>query len=73
MRLLNTGIVKVASERVGVLRLPANLSNDDALRLRRKVKELGDWVRKRNRPNSESGTEPMSLTGLAILLETTKQ
>lgn len=64
---------KVESDRVGVLRLQATLAHDDALSLRRKVKELGNWVRKRDRPSSESGTETVSLTCLVVPLETARE
>ena len=54
------------SELYAILRLQANLKDNDAKKLRDKIKDLGKWVRKHKRPITEPGTEGIGITCLIV-------
>ena len=53
-------------ERFGILRLQANLSSEDAGRLREKLAELGNWIRRRSNPKLHG--ETLAVTCLVVPL-----
>lgn len=56
------------SELFSVLRLQANLAQDDILELKKRVESLGRWVRKRHQAPSSKAALPVSITCLGTPL-----
>ena len=58
---------EMPNELFGLLRLQASLSPEDATTLRKKLKALGQWIRKRDLPG-DTDAQPISVTCLAVPL-----
>lgn len=58
-----------SQEDFAVLRIQANLSTKDAEELKRKIEAIGKWVRNRDQSNSHNDSKLVSLTCLAVPLE----
>lgn len=59
---------QAAGELFAVLRVQARLSEEDAAQLRKKIWDLGTWIRKRQLPEGADGAEEVAVTCLAVPL-----